>query len=325
MKQGHEYAIPESLQGATADLVVKKLCQISWNTARTWISQGRCLLDGTTIRRDRMIIRGVFLQVLPESPLRHSAFEQWPAGFVVAEDPDFILVNKPAGLLSAPFPGEEEPSALSWLQQADRRYRQRQKPHQKIYRVVHRLDCQTSGLLIFATSTIGARALGQQFREHTLRRIYWALVHGRPKNQTVTSHLLDDRGDGRRGSWESLPAERRGKRPRGLPATTHLQVLESFSGASLVACELETGRTHQIRIHLSELGHPLLGDAVYGKDSPAVVQAAGRVMLHSREMGFRHPRTGDDVSWVVDPPQDFLRVLTGLRPALETFPRKATY
>lgn len=313
MNKFTEYPIPETLQGATADLVVKKLCQISWNTAREWIGQGRCLLDGVAIRQDRMAIQGITLRVLEQAPFRRPSVGLLPAGFVVASDPDFTIVNKPSGLLSEPFHGEGEPSALTWLQQAERQRREGPKARKKIHQVVHRLDQQTSGLLVFATSTIGARALGQQFREHTLRRVYWALVRGNPADQSVTTHLLDDRGDGLRGSWERLPPGSRGKQPGGVLATTHVHVLESFPHASLVACELETGRTHQIRIHLSELGHPLLGDAVYGRHDPALLQMAGRTMLHSREMGFRHPRTGDDVFWTVDPPKDFLAVLAGLR------------
>jgi 23S rRNA pseudouridine1911/1915/1917 synthase len=142
-----------------------------------------------------------------------------------------------------------------------------------------------------------------------VHRRYLAIAHGSVRAQTIRSHLVDDRGDGRRGSIEKSP--RRGAR-EGQLAVTHVAPLEELDGATLVACTLETGRTHQIRIHLSEAGHPLVGERVYMRPSAQAIRAP-RLMLHAAELGFVHPATGRDVRWELAPPADFQAVLARLR------------
>jgi 23S rRNA pseudouridine1911/1915/1917 synthase len=186
--------------------------------------------------------------------------------------------------------------------------------------VVHRIDKETSGLVVFTRTWLAKKSLAQAFRFHTVHRRYLALVHGVPTTGTIETHLVPDRGDGLRGSVE----HRRGRKhavgsEKTQRAVTHIEVLERFGpeasgvACALVACRLETGRTHQIRIHLSEAGHPLLGERVYvrGRTDPLV--PAPRLMLHAAELGFVHPGTGREVRWTSEPPADFQEVLAFVR------------
>ena len=172
---------------------------------------------------------------------------------------------------------------------------------------VHRIDRDTSGLVVFARTRRAAEQLGKQFRKHTVDRRYLALTRGIPKSGRIESILVRDRGDGRRGS-SPYPNPPDGKR-----AVTHVKVLETFDRFALVECRLETGRTHQVRIHLGEAGMPLCGERVYdrrvnGKPAPDP-SGPKRPMLHAAVLGFVHPESGETLSWEVAPPADFATLL----------------
>jgi 23S rRNA pseudouridine1911/1915/1917 synthase len=176
-------------------------------------------------------------------------------------------------------------------------------------RAVHRIDRDTSGLVVFARTPEAEGHLGRQFRAHTIERRYLALVRGRPKPGRIESVLVPDRGDGRRGSaTETTPAD-------GQRAVTHVRVVEELGPFTLVECRLETGRTHQVRIHLGEQGTPLCGERVYDRPLQGIPvpdgSGAKRVMLHAARLGFRHPATGEWVEWESPPPDD-LASLVGL-------------
>jgi 23S rRNA pseudouridine1911/1915/1917 synthase len=176
-------------------------------------------------------------------------------------------------------------------------------------RIVHRLDKETSGLVVFARSVLAERSLGMQFRKHTVVRRYLAVVPGYLKPQTIRSDLVRDRGDGRRGST-NLPDV-------GKPAVTHVAVEERLPGFTVLSCRLETGRTHQIRIHLSEAGHPVCGDKVYtrkptGEPLPDASNAP-RLALHATELGFEHPVSGEHLHWTMPLPPDLIRFVERLR------------
>jgi 23S rRNA pseudouridine1911/1915/1917 synthase len=176
-------------------------------------------------------------------------------------------------------------------------------------RPVHRLDRETSGLMVFARTVPAERHLGQQFRKHTTRRKYLAVVHGAIEPQVIESQLVRDRGDGRRGSTK-MPGI--GKR-----AVTHVTPIERLDGYTLVECRLETGRTHQIRIHLAELGHPVCGERVYHQPlfGTAKPDASGapRVALHAAELSFEHPVTGQPMEFEMPLPEDLVALLRRLR------------
>jgi 23S rRNA pseudouridine1911/1915/1917 synthase len=179
-------------------------------------------------------------------------------------------------------------------------------------RAVHRIDRETSGLVVFARNVPAGRILAEQFRLHTTHRRYLALVVGRMGQGTIRSHLLRDRGDGRRGSAEG---------EEGKLAVTHVSPVEHFGDAyTLMECRLETGRTHQIRIHMAESGHVLCGERVYTqtrKGTPSDDSQAPRVMLHAAELGFVHPVTGAELRFTSPLPADMRRVLAALRKACE--------
>jgi 23S rRNA pseudouridine1911/1915/1917 synthase len=184
------------------------------------------------------------------------------------------------------------------------------KPNpQRRLRPVHRIDRETSGLMVFARTVDAERLLGIQFRKHELHRVYLAVAMGSVREQSFESNLIEDRGDGRRGST---------KNPKlGKHAVTHVRPLEKLEGYTVVECRLETGRTHQIRIHLSESGHPLCGDKVYRGPFPgkpiADESGAPRVALHAAELGFEHPITGEPMRFVMPLPADLSVLIDRLR------------
>ena len=176
-------------------------------------------------------------------------------------------------------------------------------------RAVHRIDRETSGLMIFARTVEAERLLGAQFRDHSLHRLYLAIALGVVNEQSFESNLTPDRGDGRRGST---------KNPKlGKWAVTHIKPVERVKGYTVVECRLETGRTHQIRIHLSEAGHPLCGDKVYRGPYPgkpiADSSGAPRLALHAAELGFQHPITGEQLTFAMPLPADLSTLLDRLR------------
>jgi 23S rRNA pseudouridine1911/1915/1917 synthase len=179
----------------------------------------------------------------------------------------------------------------------------------KPVRAVHRIDKETSGLVVFARTPAAESALGRQFRAHAVDRRYLAVVRGRARPGRIESWLVRDRGDGRRGSGPT-PGE-------GQHAVTHVRVVEELGDYTLVECRLETGRTHQVRIHLGEAGTPLCGERVYdrpphGKPLPDG-SGARRVMLNAASLGFDHPATGKRMHWTATPPRDLADLIRRLR------------
>jgi 23S rRNA pseudouridine1911/1915/1917 synthase len=173
-------------------------------------------------------------------------------------------------------------------------------PHRLWIRAVHRLDKDTSGLVVFARTPEAERNLGRQFRAHSIERRYWAVVRGRAKPDKIESWLVRDRGDGRRGS----AAERQD----GQRAVTQVRILENLSDLTLVECWLETGRTHQVRIHLGEAGTPICGERIYdrpihGRPFPDASHAP-RLALHAVRLEFDHPKTGRRMTFTSPLPGD---------------------
>jgi 23S rRNA pseudouridine1911/1915/1917 synthase len=178
-------------------------------------------------------------------------------------------------------------------------------------RAVHRIDRETSGLVVFARNVPAARILAEQFRLHTTHRRYLAIVVGKVGAGTIRTRLLRDRGDGRRGSIEDADDD------EGKLAITHVSPVEHVGEAyTLVECRLETGRTHQIRIHMAESGHPVCGERVYSAPRKSKLKdesKAPRVMLHAAELGFVHPVTGEELQFTSPMPADMKKVLSSLR------------
>jgi 23S rRNA pseudouridine1911/1915/1917 synthase len=284
-------------------VVREALSGISWNKARELCRSGRVSLNhSVALDPELRVNAGAEVRVDPSAPrLRRGVL---PASAIVHVDADVVVVDKPAGMLSVPFDDGDRDTLIDLTRAALRR--QAARGFDPELGIVHRIDLDTTGLLVFTRNLAAKRHLAQQFREHSVHRRYVALVHGSVIGQTFESVLVRDRGDGLRGSWGKF------RRPRGKPpedaqrAVTHVRVLERLPGACLVECALETGRQHQIRIHLSEAGCPLVGERVYVRDFQGELLPAARPMLHARELGFVHPRSEEELRFKLEPPDDFI-------------------
>ena len=241
---------------------------------------------------------------------------------IVFSDRDVVVVDKPVGVLSvADEPGNKD--TLADYTRTLLRSMGGRGADAKLG-VVHRLDKDTSGLMVFARTADAKRVLAAAFRAHDINRIYGAIAHGAVTAKCVETHLILDRGDGLRGSYGHF-RRRRGDVPlEAKRSITHLKPIAALAGATLVECRLETGRQHQIRIHLSELGHPLVGERVYIRDYVGTRIESPRPMLHACTLGFMHPRTGERISFQREPPEDFQAMLESLRAAAPSGAASAT-
>jgi 23S rRNA pseudouridine1911/1915/1917 synthase len=225
---------------------------------------------------------------------------------VLHEDRHVLIVDKPAGLLTLPTPARERDTLVD---RASRYLAIRHGGPRPYVGVIHRLDKDTSGALALARSPEAVRAFQVLFKRHDIERQYLAVVEGSPRRAegAIDLPLVTDRGDLRRGVARG-PGE-------GRTAVTHYRVVERFGPvAALVACWLETGRTHQIRIHLAEIGHPVVGDKVYRPRSlPRSKAQFHRQALHAQTLGFRHPLTAQDVRVEAPLPSDLAALIIDLR------------
>jgi 23S rRNA pseudouridine1911/1915/1917 synthase len=212
-------------------------------------------------------------------------------------------VNKPAGISTVPFDDKERGTLDQMVAALLPRARGKGPPES--LGVVQRLDKETSGVLVFARTFSAKKGLSGQLRARSMHRRYLALVHGTLGARTFQTHLVKNRGDSLRGT------SRFGR--EGQIAITHVEPLESFAEATLVACRLQTGRTHQIRIHLAEADHPIVGERVYVRDYKGAWLPAPRPMLHAFELGFVHPLKDEYIEFSVPPPDDFEQTLVALR------------
>jgi 23S rRNA pseudouridine1911/1915/1917 synthase len=285
---------------------------LSWNKARELCASGRVKVNGKPVTDPAARVQpGDEVSFDRTAPRQRKGV--LPPERIVHADADVVVVEKPAGIMSVPF--EDEKDTLIDITRAALRAQQKRTGFDPELGIVHRIDIDTTGLLVFTRNLNAKRHLQQQFRAHTVHRRYRALIHGNIVGRTFDSLLIRDRGDGLRGSWGVFRAPR-GKVPEDAQrAITHVRVLERFQqGASLVECALETGRQHQIRIHLSEAGCPLLGERVYIRDYAGPRIEAVRPMLHAAELGFVHPRTGRELSFRSEPPADFASLLASFQP-----------
>jgi 23S rRNA pseudouridine1911/1915/1917 synthase len=283
------------------DLAVSRRFGLSRRAARDAVRAGRVDVAGDVNDEPGADVPDdVRLRYDPNRPERRRVRSRVQ---ILAEDAHFLIVDKPAGLLSVQTAEHESDTlfsrALSYLQH---RYRQR-----AWVGVVHRLDKDTSGALAFARTRKALEALQAQFKAHTIEREYVALVEGDvPVSGVFDAPLVRDGGDRRRGV--ARPGE------PGLTAVTRYRPLERVGRATLVSVRLETGRTHQIRVHFSSAGHTVIGDQVYRRrEGPPTAIAAPRQMLHARTLGFAHPATGELVRVESPIPPDFAAVLGELR------------
>jgi 23S rRNA pseudouridine1911/1915/1917 synthase len=294
----------------TVAAVVREQTGVSWSRARDLCAQGRVTVNGRRcLEPASRVSPGAAVVVDERAPkLRTGAL---PERALVFSDRDVVVVDKPAGMLSIPYEPGDKDTLLDCTRTLLRRMGGRGfRPE---LGVVHRLDKDTSGLMVFARTLDAKRILETQFRAHDIERIYHAIAHGAVTAKRIETHLILDRGDGLRGSYGHFRRPRGGIPPEAKRSITHVRPIAPLAGATLVECRLETGRQHQIRIHLSELGHPLVGERVYIRDYLGRKIEASRPMLHARVLGFAHPRTGRRLSFEREPPEDFRAMIESLR------------
>jgi 23S rRNA pseudouridine1911/1915/1917 synthase len=314
------FALSAEQAGLTlAALLRQQLPGQSWNQVRRLIDTRRALVNGELcLDPARRLKEGETVELLA----RPAAKPRQEEAVVVRHlDEHVVVVEKPSGVSTVRHPVErnwtERRKALSPTLEdfvpkiiARREGRVRKGPLPRL-RIVHRLDKETSGLVVFARTVAAERGLGKQFHAHTVIRRYLAVVSGFLPPQRIATRFVRDRGDGRRGSTADAS--------EGKEAITHVDVVERLPDYTLLACRLETGRTHQIRIHLAELGHPVCGDKVYhrladGRELPDRSRAP-RLALHAVELGFLHPVTHKELHWEMPLPADLQAFLDRLRAA----------
>ena len=294
----------------TVAAVVREQTGVAWSRARNLCTDGRvtvngqrCLDPAMRVPRDAVVVVDAHGPKLDKGPLARGA--------IVFSDRDVVVVDKPAGMLSVADEEGNKHTLVDYTRTLLRRVEGRGVDGP--LGVVHRLDKDTSGLMVFARTEDAKRKLADRFRTHDVDRIYHAIAHGVVDEAHLETHLLLDRGDGMRGSHGHF------RRARGDPpsdarrSVTHIKPIAALKGATLVECRLETGRQHQIRIHLSELGHPLVGERVYIRDYAGARIESERTMLHARTLGFVHPRTAERITFEREPPEDFHAMVESLR------------
>lgn len=318
--------------GTTLAAVVRGMMDgLAWSKSRKLVSTGRVEVDGNPVfDAAARVASGAVVVIQPSGPKRQ--VEELEASRILYVDHDIVVVDKPAGLVSVPYTEDERDhllartsARLALMEAQMRRGAQRGKSKagrskaggskserrgpSNLY-VVQRLDKDTTGVLVFARNRNAKKALENQLRKHSITRVYKALALGSADSRTHDSWLVSDAGHGRRGSWRG-----EGKAPKAAShAITHVKRERILNGATLISCELETGRQHQIRIHLAESGHPLIGERIYGRGmgSPGPDQRADRPMLHAELLGFKHPADERFVHFRSPLPADFVETLARL-------------
>ncbi|HXJ20788.1 MAG TPA: RluA family pseudouridine synthase [Polyangia bacterium] len=302
-EQHQDFTLEAADTGTTlAAALRRRLPGTSWSDVRALCATGKVRLDGERAIDPAARVRaGQQVQLRPNAPRPTTA----PPGFkVVFDDAHLVVIEKPSGISSVPYERKETGTAMDLIRAAWKRAGRRATAT-PLY-VVHRIDKDTSGLLCFAKTRLAERALHTTFQRHEADRAYLALAEGNVAAQRIESHLVADRGDGIRGSTRHAG--------QGQRAITFVEPVARYprggtARATLCRVRLETGRTHQIRIHLSERGHPLVGETVYVRDllrAGRQPMAAARLMLHAALLGLAHPVTGEKLEFRAPPPEDFM-------------------
>ena len=300
-----QFPVPDGLAGERVDVGLARLLGISRTRAAELAAAGKVLVDGAELGKSDRLIPGAWLEVdLDEAPVAVSPPEPVPGMRIVHEDEDIIVVDKPVGVAAHPSPGWTGPTVVGALTASG--FRVSTSGPAERQGVVHRLDVGTSGLMAVAKSERAYTALKRAFKERTVDKIYHAVVQGHPEPTVGTI----DAPIGRHPSADYKFAVVAG----GKHSVTHYEVLEMVPSASLVEVNLETGRTHQIRVHFAALRHPCVGDTTYGAD-PTIAQrlGLGRQWLHAMRLAFDHPSSGQRVEYSSTYPADLAHALEVLR------------
>ena len=295
-------SVPDGLEGERVDAALSRLFGLSRTKAADLAAAGLVRLDGADAGKSDRVHAGAWLEVeLPgAAPALEVVAEPVPGMRVVYDDDDLVVVDKPVGVAAHPSPGWTGTTVVGGLAAAG--YRISTSGAAERQGVVHRLDVGTSGLMVVAKSEQAYTSLKRAFKERTVDKTYHAVVQGLPDPLRGTIDAPIGRHPGHAYKWAVTEA--------GKASITHYEVLEAFRAASLVEVHLETGRTHQIRVHFSALRHPCVADLTYGAD-PTLAARLGltRQWLHAIRLGFEHPGTGRPVNFASPYPADLLASL----------------
>ena len=294
--------VPGGLTGMRVDAGLAKLLGLSRTTVATMVDSGAVLVDGQIVLRSAKLVEDSWLEITLPEPERPSVVEaqQVDGLTILYRDADIVVVDKPVGVAAHPSPGWTGPTVLGalaglgiWTSTSGAQERQG---------IVHRLDVGTTGVMVVALSERAYSVLKDAFRDRTVEKIYHALVQGHPDPSSGTI----DAPIGRHPSSDWKFAVVAG----GRESVTHYETLEAFPSASLLQIHLETGRTHQIRVHFSAMRHPCVGDRTYGAD-PTLAARLGltRQWLHARSLAFAHPADGRWVEFTSEYPADLAHAL----------------
>ena len=298
--------VPEGLEGMRVDAAITKLFGVSRAVAAEMAAQGDVLIDGAAAQKSDRVTSGVMLEVtLPEPKRAPQPVTELVEGLeILYQDADVIAVDKPVGVAAHPTLGWEGPDVVGGLQAMGFTLPDAGPPERQ--GIVQRLDVGTSGVMIVAASIPAYSVLKRAFKERTVDKTYHALVQGLPDpiEGTIDAPIARHPSAG----WKFAVTQ------DGRASVTHYSVIEAFRRASLLDIHLETGRTHQIRVHMSSVGHPCVGDPMYGSD-PNLAQELGlkRQWLHATKLGFTHPRTGEYMEVVSEYPEDLRVALDKVR------------
>lgn len=297
--------VPEGLAGLRADVGMSRLLGLSRAKTGALLESGAVTQNGEILKKSDELTQGSLLEIeIPE-----------PAGYVpevtrvenlgiLYADDDLVVVDKPAGVAAHTGPGWEGPTVVGALRAAGIRVSTSGPVERE--GIVHRLDAGTSGAMVVAKSELAYGKLKNEFRYHRVEKIYTALATGRVNPLIGTIDAPIGRAPGREFKMAVVSG--------GKPAVTHYDVVEELPGVALLKVQLETGRTHQIRVHLAAIGHPLVGDTEYGADRKTAARLGlERQWLHASRLAFRHPRTGLDVAVQAPLPADLAAALELLR------------
>ena len=295
------FVIPDDLFGLRVDKALTKLCQdYSRSTVQGWIKKGLVLLDDEVPRQKDKVLGGETLEVSIPKQQQGDWLSQDIDIDCIYEDEHMLVINKPAGLVVHPGAGNPDGTLLNALlhHYPDNRAIARAG-------IVHRLDKDTSGLMVVAKTEAARLGLTAQLVDHSLHREYLALANGRIiSGNTIDEPIGRDKGDRRKMAINMM----------GKEAVTHYRVDQRFRNHTLVRVQLETGRTHQIRVHMTHIGFPLVGDQTYGRrlaipgdchaELETQLRAFKRQALHATRIEYEHPITGEHESWQHDMPED---------------------
>lgn len=298
--------VPDGLEGERVDAAIARMFGFSRTKAAELAAAGKVTIDGSTAGKSDRVSGGAWLEVELPAPPRavEIVAEPVPGMRIVHDDEHVVVVDKPVGVAAHPSPGWTGTTVIGGLAAAG--YRISTSGAAERQGVVHRLDVGTSGLMAVAKSEIAYSDLKQQFRERTVDKRYHALVQGHPDPLSGTIDAPIGRHPTHDYKWAVIAD--------GKPSITHYDLVEAFRAASLLDIKLETGRTHQIRVHMAAHRHPCVGDLTYGADPTLAKRLGlGRQWLHAVRLGFTHPGDGTWVEFESDYPEDLQHALDIVR------------